>query len=261
MTHDIAIEAKALLFYYSTPRKTPWIRGFPVKRVILEKKVALNSIDFTARRGRITALLGRNGSGKTSLIRIITGARLPQRGTIRVFGAPPALVRDRIGLCLGSTLIYYRLTGRENLEYFGNLYSVPDIDGRINELGELLGLTSELDQIVESYSFGMKTKLAFARSLIHRPELLILDEPTLGIDLELATQLRQFIRTLKCTVLFTTHYMEEAEIMANDICFIDEGNIVASGTKEAILNRYGAKNVPEAFTNALGSHEPLSIAS
>jgi len=166
-----AIEAKGLYFYYSTPKRVPIFRNFkfPLKKVILEKRVALNHVDIQIRANRITALLGRNGSGKTTLIKLITGARIPQKGTIKVFGVDPKEVRHKIGLFMGNTLIYHRLTARENLEYFGKLYGVGKLNQRICYLADLFKLGPHLDQMVESYSFGMKVKLALARAMIHSP--------------------------------------------------------------------------------------------
>ena len=250
-----AIEVQDVHFSYMTPRKEPFFEKipFPFKRVVNEKKAALNGINLEIQAGKITALLGRNGSGKTSLIKLIAGSRIPDSGKIKVFGLAPEKARPRMGVCLGSTLIYHRLTARENLEYFARLYSVENEKRRIDELSEMLEIRGVLDQLVETFSYGMKAKLAIARSLIHSPELLILDEPTLGIDLHLASHLRAFIRSLKCTVLLTTHYMEEAQELADDLCLIDKGKIQDMGSKNSILEKYHAKGVSEVFLQATGT--------
>jgi ABC-type multidrug transport system ATPase subunit len=258
-----AVRVEDLFFYYLTPEKKPLFEGssLPFKKIVFEKNVALNHVSLNIQSGGITALLGRNGSGKTSLIKIITGARLPHGGKISVFNESPDKIKHRLGLCLGGTLVYHRLTARENLEYFAKLYGVEDMDKRILSLSEMLDLTSHLDQMVETFSFGMKMKLALARSMIHSPDLLILDEPTLGIDIEHANHIREFIRNLKCTVLLTTHYMEEAEMLSDYLCFIDKGNILAHGTKSDVLSLYGAQSVPDAFTHALKSTTEYRKAS
>jgi len=258
-----AVEMKDVSFYYATPTKIPIFKNtkLPFLRVKTVKTKALNNITLSLRKNRVTALLGRNGSGKTTLIKLITGERIPHAGTIQVFGQAPRKVKSRIGMCLGTTLVYYRLTGRENLQYFGRLYSVKDLNARIKELTTLLGLYSKLDQLVESYSFGMKAKLALARSMIHSPEILILDEPTLGIDIEVAKQLREFIAKLNCTVLLTTHYMEEADELADDLCLINSGSIIAYGEKKDVLAKFNAQNVPDAFRSALIMHRPIEATA
>jgi ABC-type multidrug transport system ATPase subunit len=265
MSHmtENAVEVEDLYFYYLTPQKKPLFPKLklPLRKIGFEKSVALNHVNVKLRAGRTTALLGKNGSGKTTLIKLITGARFPQGGTVKVFGELPNKVRSRIGLCLGNTLVYHRLSGRENLEYFGRLYNVQNIDERIHELTSMLSLEDHLDQMVETYSFGMKAKLALARSMIHSPDLLILDEPTLGIDFQLAQQIRQFVHGLKCTVLLTTHYMEEAEILADDLCIIDQGNILEQGEKQEVLTRNEAADVGDLFTRTIDQPRLEKVAS
>lgn len=260
MPPSYAVEVSNLFFYYLTPRKERLFPALPFKRLVFEKKYALEDINFHMRAGRITALLGKNGSGKTTLIKLITGARTPQKGSVKVFGDTPTKAKSRIGLCLGGTLVYHRLTGRENLEYFGKLYNVENLPARIKELSEMLDLGKNLDQLVESYSYGMKTKLALARAMVHRPELLILDEPTLGIDIHIALQIRNFIKSLNCTVLLTTHYMEEAQTLADDLCIIDAGKILSQGEKSHVLNTYGASDAAEAFIKALDLQDQMQVA-
>lgn len=248
---DRAVTVEDLFFYYVTPSKRTLIRGLPFKRISFERKVALDHVGLSIAPNRITALMGKNGSGKTTLIKVISGARFPQGGEVKVFGQAPKRVKDRIGLCLGGTLVYHRLTARENLEYFAKLYNVQNMNRKIEELAELLGLAPHLDQMVETFSFGMKAKLALARAMVHEPQLLILDEPTLGIDFHIAQQIRQFIRGLQCTVLLTTHYMEEAEMLADDLIIINSGKIIDQGTKSEVLRRYSSSSVGEAFSRAV----------
>lgn len=257
---DLAIQAEGLFFYYITQERKK-VAGIPFKRLISHRHVALDHLSLDIRAGRITALMGKNGSGKTTFIKIATGARLPHEGKVRVFGVAPDKVKSRVGLCLGASLVYHRLTARENLEYFGQLYRVARLDRRIDELAHLLRLEDSIDALVETYSFGMKAKLALARAMIHSPDLLILDEPTLGIDYQLAVELRSVVRSLKCTVLLTTHYMEEADALADDLVLIDGGRILASGEKNQVLAQYGATNVAGAFVNSLEGPPRLRSAS
>lgn len=259
--HPFAVQVNEVCFHYLTPQKSRLHPQIPINTVRFEKKVALDHVSLTMAPGRITALLGKNGSGKTTLIKIITGIRYPQAGNVLVFGESPEKMRSRMGFCLGGTLIYHRLSARENLEYFGRLYGVKNLNARISELADWLGFTPHLDQIVETFSFGMKAKLAIARSMIHSPDILILDEPTLGIDFQLARQIRNFIKELSCSVLLTTHYMEEAEELAHDICIIDKGKILGLGAKENIIKQFGSTNLAEAFSSALEAPRSLVEAS
>lgn len=257
---EYVVEAEGVCFAYRTAYKTPLLFPWlPIKRTAYQTKIALHNVDFRLRSNRITALLGKNGSGKTTLIKLLSGIRHLQKGRVTVFGQKPEQAKDRIGLCLGNTLIYHRLTGRENLEYYGKLFNASALDDRITTLCDVLGLKPHLDQMVESYSFGMKAKLAIARSLIHSPELLILDEPTLGIDYGLSQDIRRFIRGMNCTILLTTHYMEEAEYLADDICFIDGGKILAYGTRAEVLERYGSTRIVDAYNRAIEKREPLVL--
>ncbi len=260
MPSPLAVDVSNLFFYYLTPRKERVFSALPFKRLVFEKKYALENVNFSMRENRITALLGKNGSGKTTLIKLLIGARTAQSGTVKVFGDSPSKAKSRIGICLGGTLVYHRLTGRENLEYFGKLYNVRDLSIRIEELSDMLDLGKNLDQLVESYSYGMKTKLALARAMVHRPELLILDEPTLGIDIHIALQIRNFIKNLNCTVLLTTHYMEEAQALADDLCIIDSGKIINQGEKPAVLKTYGAIDTADAFIKALSLQDQMQVA-
>lgn len=258
------VQTTDLYFYYLTPRKarTNWFLRVP--KIEFQKSVALDGVSLNLKRGEVTALLGRNGSGKTTLIKLILGARYPHRGNLTVFGNSPSHAKGQVGVCLGATLIYNRLSGRENLEYFGRLYNVSNLNHRIEELANLLTLEESLDNLVETYSFGMKAKLAIARAMIHSPELLILDEPTLGIDIPLAIQIRKLIKSLNCTILLTTHYMEEAEMLADNLYIIDKGRMLTSGTKAEVLAQAGAATVSDAFLhfvegNKETTKEPVGV--
>jgi ABC-2 type transport system ATP-binding protein len=154
-------------------------------------------------------------------------------------------VRRNIGVSIrGERSVYWRLTGRQNLEYFGRLYDLTgrELVRRAAEIGEVVGLSSRLDDYVERYSMGMKQRLAIACALIHRPRVLMLDEPTIGLDAAGARALRRFIRTElmqreKVTILYTTHYIHEAEEMSDVVGILHQGKIVAEGSPDAVARR------------------------
>jgi len=187
---------------------------------------ALNNVTFSIQKGETIGLLGPNGAGKTTLIKILAGILQPTSGKITIFGKPPEHQQHQIGLVLGPTLIYRRITGYDNLEYYGKLYGVKNLNDKISELSNLLGLHKWLDEYVEHYSEGMKMKITLARALLHDPELLILDEPTTGLDIHTTHDIHKRIRKLGKTILLTTHDVEEARILADRILILRNGILV-----------------------------------
>ena len=208
---------------------------------------ALNGISFNVMKGEVFGLLGPNGAGKTTTIKILTTLLAPTAGECKVLGfntfGQEQKIRPRINFIFGGELgVYRRLTARENLVYFANLYKL-DKDTRLKRivnLLELVGLTNRADHKVETYSKGMIQRLQIARGLINDPDVLFLDEPTLGLDPVGARELREIIRNLKNqnkTILLTTHYMYEADELCSRIAIINKGNIIALDTPENLKNQ------------------------
>lgn len=193
--------------------------------------------------GTVTVLVGPNGAGKTTTMRIITGVIRPHRGHVRVFGLDPAEhgneIRRRCGVVPPKPAMYERLTGRENLAYAAALYDIDNAP--IAPLADQFGIAQALDLRVAGYSTGMRTRLALARSLLHDPEFLILDEPTAGLDPESAVAVRELIletaRTGK-TVLMSTHLLHEAEGTADQLIMMDAGRAWERGTPGDLAGRY-----------------------
>ncbi|MCL5040213.1 MAG: ATP-binding cassette domain-containing protein [Firmicutes bacterium] len=206
--------------------------------------VAVEDVSLTIQSGEIFGLLGPNGAGKSTTIRMLATLLEPSRGTARIAGfdvvRQPQAVRRRLGTVLGGERsTYWKLTGRENLEYFAALYQIPGGEARlrIQELLARLDLEAKANELVERYSSGMKQRLALARALLPRPPVLLLDEPTVGLDPQSARNLRQIIRELKeqgHTILLTTHYMEEADQLSDRIAIIDHGRVIALDTPRAL---------------------------
>ena len=202
--------------------------------------VAVDDVSFDVKDGELFGLLGPNGAGKTTIIKMLTTLLIPTRGNARIQGydveQEAEKIRPMIGFIFGGERgLYWRLSGRDNLRYFATLYHVePDVaKKRIEYLIELVGLKGREREKVEGYSRGMKQRLHIARALIHDPDVLFLDEPTIGLDPVGARDLRETIRTLqsqKKTILLTTHYMFEADALCERIAVIDHGNIVALDT-------------------------------
>jgi ABC-2 type transport system ATP-binding protein len=202
--------------------------------------VALDGLSLAVPEGELFGLLGPNGAGKTTTIKILTTLLIPTSGTATVLGLDivrdAKAIRKRIGFVFGGEKgLYYRLSGSDNLRYFAELYGVAprEIGARIGELLALVGLTDRADERVEGYSRGMKQRLHLARTLLHRPRVLFLDEPTIGLDPIGARELRKIVTDLHAegtTIILTTHYLFEADAMCQRIGVIDHGHLVALGT-------------------------------
>ncbi|WP_297487598.1 ATP-binding cassette domain-containing protein [Thermococcus sp.] len=215
--------------------------SLPFRRV--EWVEALKGISFKVRKGELFGLLGPNGAGKTTTIKILTTLLEPSWGSAKVLGydvvSQAREVRRRINLVAeGERTLYWRLSAYENLRYFASIYYVPkdEAEKRIRELLQLVGLWERRNDLVMGFSRGMKQRLAIAKALINDPEVLFLDEPTLGLDVQSALFVREFVERLVSeegkTVLLTTHYMAEAEKLCDRIAIIDGGRIIALDTPE-----------------------------
>jgi ABC-2 type transport system ATP-binding protein len=206
--------------------------------------VAVEGISFDVAPGELFGLLGPNGAGKTTTVKMLTTLLIPTSGTARVLGRDIVrqadAIRARIGFIFGGERgLYWRLSGYDNLRYFASLYDVdPKVARqRIPYLLELVGLADRGKEKVEGYSRGMMQRLHIARTLLHDPEVLFLDEPTIGLDPVGARELRQVIRDLQAqakTILLTTHYMFEADSLCQRVAVINKGRIVAMDTPEAL---------------------------
>jgi ABC-2 type transport system ATP-binding protein len=213
---------------------TGWLR---TKR---SEKVALNRISFSVEQGELFGLLGPNGAGKTTICKILATMLLPTSGHVSIMGLDPVhdpiAVRKRIGVVLGGDLgLYTHLSVWDNLTFWGALYQIParELRARSAEAIEMLGLGAVANQRVEELSRGMRQRLHLARGVLVKPAVLLLDEPTLGLDPVAARSLREVVRQFKlngATTLLTTHYMQEAEELCDRIAIIDRGEIRYMGT-------------------------------
>lgn len=196
----------------------------------------LEGVTLSVAAGCVFGLLGANGAGKTTTIRLVTGQLRPQSGRVRVFGWDPVEQRDevhrRIGLMQEDNGHYYRLSAAKNLQFFGRLYGVGDPVARAAQLLEQVGLSEKADAPVGSLSRGMKQRLGVARALVGQPRLLVLDEPTAGLDPYSARSVRTLIGEFCAaggSVFLTTHYMEEAEELCDQVAILDGGRLACLG--------------------------------
>ncbi len=204
------------------------------------KVTALDGIGLRIKEGELFSIVGPNGAGKSTIVRILCGALRPSKGTIRVNGydilRDPIKVKSSIGYLPEEPNLYERLTARELLEFFGNLYGVKDLGERITELLNFVGLTDRADYKISTFSKGMRQRLAIARTLLNDPPFLILDEPTMGLDPGSAKSIREFIynQKRKKTILLCTHYLDEAEELCDRMAILDHGKIVVVGTPDEL---------------------------
>ena len=243
---------------------------------------ALDGVDLTVAPGTVQGLLGPNGAGKTTLVRVLATLLRHDAGSARVFGCDvvrdATRVRALIGLAGQYAAVDGTLTGRENLEMVGRLYRLrgPEAKRRAAEALERLGLTEAADRVVRGYSGGMRRRLDLGASLVGRPRLLILDEPTTGLDPQTRNDVWSFIRELVeggTTVLLTTQYLDEADNLAGHIVVIDHGKVIANGTPRELKARMGSDvlelHLADAATlertaealRGIGSGEPSIDAS
>ncbi|MBL8079808.1 MAG: ATP-binding cassette domain-containing protein [Anaerolineales bacterium] len=255
---DLAIEAKGLVKKFparagtgdkqpTSPTSMPENKK---KRWQFWKKepqatfTAVDGVDLQIKRGEIFGLLGPNGAGKSTTIRMLCTLLEPTSGTATVNGFDIVKQANEVRRSLGTVLagersIYWKLSGRENLEYFAALYHIPAAVAkkRVEELIERMEIKDRANELVEKYSTGMRQRIAIAKALLARPPILLLDEPTLGLDPQAARNLRELIATLKAeghTILLTTHYMEEADQLSDRIGIIDTGKVIALDTPEKL---------------------------
>ncbi|WP_339740919.1 ABC transporter ATP-binding protein [uncultured Maricaulis sp.] len=223
-------------------------------------KEALKGIDLKVKRGSFFGLLGPNGAGKSTFINIFAGLTNKTSGTARTWGVDidqdSRAARAAIGVVPQEISADVFFTPYETLELMAGFYGVPKKERRTDELLEVLGLTDKRDAYVRQLSGGMKRRLLVAKAMVHTPPVLVLDEPTAGVDIELRRQLWEFVRELHAkgtTIVLTTHYLEEAQELCDEIAIIDHGKVIACEPKETLLKRMDRKTLVITPGEALGA--------
>ena len=225
---------------------------------------ALKGVSLDIPPGEFFGLLGPNGAGKSTLIHCTTGLASPTAGRIEILGHDAVSgygeARARVGLAPQEPNLDHFLTLEETLDFHGGYFGMAKKDRRERaaELLEAFSLTSKRKERTRTLSGGMKRRLILARALMHRPELLILDEPTAGVDVELRLELWQYVKRINeegTTILLTTHYLEEAEQLCSRMAFINGGEIVAEGTGPELSAQYGVSSLEDAYLELVGRKE------
>lgn len=225
---------------------------------------AVSGLDFEVKKGEIYGLLGPNGAGKTTAISIICTLLRATSGTVTICGHDvmndPSAVRPLFGLAPQELALYPSLTARENLRYFGRLYGLNgrELETRIDACLETVGLGASSDRRIEEYSGGMKRRANLAAAIIHNPQLLFLDEPTVGIDAQSRNLIMENLASFQkngMTIIYTTHYMEEAQQLCTRVGIMDNGSIIAEGTPTGLFEQYqDCNNLEELFLKLTGKH-------
>lgn len=233
-------------------------------------KVAVDEVTFSVYPGEVFGFLGPNGAGKTTTIKMIVGLLLPSSGTVKVSGydvvEQPLQAKAANGYVPDTPNLYAKLSGREFLQFVGDLYEIEraQVNRRIDELLRLFNLEEAADDTIDSYSHGMQQKTALAAALMHDPRLLILDEPTVGLDPKSARLIKDILRQMAdrgAAVFLSTHILEIAERMCDRIGIIDQGKLIAVGTMEELRKLgQGETSLEDIFLNLTGGTEYAEIA-
>ena len=222
---------------------------------------ALDDLSLQVGKGELFGLLGPNGAGKTTTISILCGLLKPSSGEASICGydvqKDTSKVKELIGVCIQETAIYPYLTGAENIDLFGNLYTMDKatLKTRQSMLLNKMGLTEDAKRKAAKYSGGMKRRLSLILALIHDPQVIFLDEPTVAMDPQSRHAVWDFIQELKTqnkTIILTTHYMEEAEELCDRVGIIDHGKLIALGTPKDLIAKNNVKNLEEVFIKLTG---------
>lgn len=225
---------------------------------------AVRDVSFSCDSGQVLGLLGPNGAGKTTSLRMLSTALQPTSGEIIINGqdvvADPLVMRKRIGFLSGTTSLYHRLTVRENVQYFGRLHGMTEekLESEIEKVFELLDIHSFADKKADSLSTGMKQRANIARTVIHRPEVIVLDEPTTGLDVISAKTILDFIESYKQSgipVIFSTHHLHEVEKLCDRVVLIDQGTTKFDGKIEAFKQLSSTKNLYDVFVDLVSQKE------
>jgi ABC-2 type transport system ATP-binding protein len=209
---------------------------------------AVNEVNLAIQEGEIFGLLGPNGAGKTTIISMITGLLEPTNGSITVDGldlqTDTNTVKAKLGLVPQELALYPTLSARDNLAFFGSIYGLggKDLRERVDDMLQMVELTERANEAIEKYSGGMKRRVNIAAGLLHQPEVLFLDEPTVGVDPQSRNAIFEAVEDLNragVTVIYTTHYMEEAQRLCHRVAIIDEGQIIALDTPSALIRSLG----------------------
>ncbi|MGC3948076.1 MAG: ABC transporter ATP-binding protein [Chryseolinea sp.] len=221
--------------------------GNITKTYVKTGRPAVSDLSLTIPEGAVFGLLGPNGAGKSTTVMILCGLTRPDAGTVSVMGMDVATnaneVRKKIGVAPQEIALFPTLTARENLTYFGRMYGLNGrhLSARIDQLLATFGLTEKSNKLVHTFSGGMKRRLNLIAALLHEPRLVILDEPTAGVDVQSRNMILSFLEELKksgTSIIYSSHVLEEAERICSHIAIVDEGKLIMAGTRQSLMERH-----------------------
>jgi ABC-2 type transport system ATP-binding protein len=223
------------------------------------ERPAVNGLNLSIDKGEVYGLLGPNGAGKSTTVMMICGLLLPDSGTIKVFGIDPArdgsVVRSKIGVATQEIALFPSLTAMENLNYLARIYGLKPDKAKVEALVDRFGLKSKAHKQVSSYSGGMKRRLNLIASVLHDPELLILDEPTAGVDVQSRTMIIEYLQEMNkkgMTIIYSSHILEEAERLCDRVGIINEGKLLEQGTTKDLMTKFNTDSLEEVFLAVSG---------
>jgi ABC-2 type transport system ATP-binding protein len=234
-----------------------------IEKVVKEYKgadrPAVNGLSLTIEQGEIYGLLGPNGAGKSTTVMLICGLLVPDSGTISIFGIDPAthgsVVRSKVGVATQDIALFPSLTAMENLNYLARMYGLKPDKNKIEALVERFGLKNKAHKQVSSYSGGMKRRLNLIASILHDPKLLILDEPTAGVDVQSRTMIIEYLQEKNSegmTIIYSSHILEEAERLCHRVGIINEGKLLEEGTTQNLLAKFNTDSLEDVFLSVSG---------
>ena len=248
-------------YHYNRESGTALVADDLVIKYRKKDRPALDHFDLHVSNGEFFGLLGTNGAGKTTVVSIFSGFLSPDSGKVLVMGMDfhrhANKIRQILGLVPQEIALYERLSAWENLLFFGRLYGFggKELEARVDQCLQFAGLNEQAQRLVSSYSGGMKRRLNLATGLLHAPQILFLDEPTVGIDTQSRHMIHKQLTALNragTTILYTTHYMEEAQELCSRIGIIDDGKIILQGRPDKLLQQSGNRNLEELFLDLTG---------
>jgi ABC-2 type transport system ATP-binding protein len=223
------------------------------------EKPAVNGLSLTISRGEIYGLLGPNGAGKSTTVMMICGLLRPDSGTISVFGIDPAvqgaMARSKIGVATQDIALFPSLTAMENLYYLSRIYGLRPDKNKIEAWVNRFGLAAKAHHLVSTYSGGMKRRLNLIASILHDPELLILDEPTAGVDVQSRTMILEYLEEINkkgVTIIYSSHILEEAERLCHRVGIIHEGTLLEEDTVQNLMSKFNAGSLEDVFLAVSG---------